>query len=145
MLEDIVEDMGILAPKLDVQSKIQEGVTASADGELLRQAVQNLAMNAVKHTPDGGKIRVSLEQDKSMIRCTVQNSGDIPPGDRARVFERFYRIDASRTREGDAAGNGEGTGLGLSLAREIVRAHGGDVTLDDTTPGMVSFTLQLPA
>lgn len=145
MLKEIVEDMTILAPKLDIQSKIQEGVTASADGDLLRQAVQNLAMNAVKHTPDGGKIRLFLKQEKGAIRCTVQNSGDIPPGDRVRVFERFYRIDASRTREGDSAGNGEGTGLGLSLAREIVRAHGGDVTLDETTPGVVSFTLQLPA
>ncbi len=144
MLEDIVEDMAILAPKLDIQSKIQEGVTGSADGDLLRQAVQNLAMNAVKHTPDGGKIRVFLQLRKGIIRCTIQNSGDIPPGDRAKVFERFYRIDASRTREGDAAGNGTGTGLGLSLAREIARAHGGDVVLDDTTPGVVSFTLQLP-
>ncbi len=145
MLEDIVEDMAILAPKLDIQSKIQEDVTGSADGDLLRQAVQNLAMNAVKHTPDGGKIRVFLGRQEGTIRCTVQNSGDIPPGDRAKVFERFYRIDASRTREGGAAGNGEGTGLGLSLAREIARAHGGDVTLDDTIPGVVSFTLQLPA
>ncbi len=145
MLEGIVEDMTILAPKLDIQSKIQEGVTGSADGDLLRQAVQNLAMNAVKHTPDGGKIRVFLRVQEANICCTVQNSGDIPPGDRAKVFERFYRIDASRTRAGDAAGNGEGTGLGLSLAREIARAHCGDVTLDNTAPGVVSFTLYLPA
>jgi heavy metal sensor kinase len=144
MLQDIVEDMTILAPKLDIQSKIQEGVTGLADGDLLRQAVQNLAMNAVKHTPDGGKIRVFLQVQKGAIRCTVQNSGDIPPGDRARVFERFYRIDASRTRNDEATGNGGGTGLGLSLAREIARAHGGDVTLDDTVPGMVGFTLHLP-
>jgi heavy metal sensor kinase len=145
LLEGIVEDMGILAPKLDIQSRIQEGVTGSADGDLIRQAVQNLAMNAVKHTPDGGKIRVFLRQQEGAIGCAVQNSGDIPPGDRAKVFERFYRIDSSRTRAGDAAGNGEGTGLGLSLAREIARAHGGDVTLDDTAPGVVGFTLHLPA
>jgi heavy metal sensor kinase len=144
MLEDIVEDMAILAPALDVQSQIQGGIVAQADGDLLRQALQNLAMNAVKHTPDGGKIRLFLRRQDGATGCTVQNSGDIPPGDRAKVFERFYRIDASRTRAGDAAGNGEGTGLGLSLAREIARAHGGDVTLDDTAPGVVSFTLQLP-
>ena len=145
MLQDIVDDMVILAPKLDIQSKIQEGVASLGDGDLLRQAVQNLAMNAVKHTADGGKIRLFLQRQEGTVRCTVQNSGDIPPGDRSRVFERFYRIDASRTRAGDAAGNGEGTGLGLSLAREIARAHGGDVTLDDTEPGVVSFTLHLPA
>ena len=144
MLEGIVEDMGIIAPRLDIQSKIQEGVTGSADGDLLRQAVQNLAMNAVKHTPDGGKIRVFLQHREGVIRCTVQNSGDIPPGDRAKVFERFYRIDASRTRAGDATVNGEGAGLGLSLAREIARAHGGDVTLDETVPGVIGFTLHLP-
>jgi len=145
MLRDMVEDMEILAPNLDIQSKIQEGVIGSADGDLLRQAVQNLAMNAVKHTPEGGKIRVFLQQDKGLIRFTVQNSGDIAPGDRARVFERFFRVDASRTRDENGNGGSEGTGLGLSLAREIARAHGGDVTIDDTTAGVVSFTLHVPA
>ena len=144
MLEDIVEDMAILAPGLDIQSQISQGIVVQADGDLLRQAVQNIAINAVKHTPDGGRIRVCLRKHEGAVGCTVQNSGDIPPGDRTRVFERFYRIDASRTRAGDAAGNGEGTGLGLSLAREIARAHGGDVNLDETTPGVVSFTLRLP-
>ena len=145
MLCETVEDISILAPALDIQSRIQEGVVLPADGDLLRQAVQNIALNAVKHTPDGGKILVLLRRDGAGVRCTVQNSGDIPPGDRLRVFERFYRIDASRTRAGGTAGNGEGTGLGLSLAREIARAHGGDVTLDETEPGLVSFTLRLPA
>ncbi len=144
MLEGIVEDMGILAPGLDIQSDIQAGIVAQADGDLLRQAVQNLTMNAVKHTPDGGKVRVCLRLQEGVIGCTVTNSGDIPPGDRARVFERFYRLDASRTRAGETAGNAEGTGLGLSLAREIARAHGGDVTLDESSPGAVSFTLHLP-
>ena len=70
---------------------------------------------------------------------TVSNTGTpIPPGDQAKVFDRFYRADASRSREI------EGTGLGLSLAREMARAHGGDLVLVQSDEQRTTFALRLP-
>ncbi|MBI2433595.1 MAG: HAMP domain-containing protein [Candidatus Hydrogenedentes bacterium] len=139
MIEEMVEDARILAPKLHIDHRIQPEVQVMADKDLLRQAIQNVVTNALKYTPENGGVRVLLAQKNGRVRCTVQNTGDIPAEDRPHVFERFYRVDKARTREA------EGTGLGLSLAREIARAHGGDLRLDDTPPGHVSFTLEVPA
>ena len=70
----------------------------------------------------------------------VSNTGPgIPPADRGRIFERFYRADPSRS------GRVDGVGLGLSLSREIIRAHGGDLTLEDSGNGLTQFTVELPA
>jgi signal transduction histidine kinase len=110
---------------------------------LLRQVVQNLTQNAMQHCQglDGGpgEIGIRLWREGNAVRLTVWNTGEgIPDGDRGKIFERFYRVDQSRARERG------GAGLGLSLAREIARAHGGDLTLDDAPEGVTAFTLTLP-
>ncbi len=139
MVEELCEDVQILAPRIEVRREIAGGVTVAADTGLLRQLLHNLADNAVKYNGTGGWIRFSLAQTPEAVRLTIANTGrNIPPEDREKVFDRFHRGDVAHTREID------GFGLGLSLSREIARAHGGDLVLDDSPAGEVSFTLVLP-
>jgi heavy metal sensor kinase len=139
LITSAAEDIELIAPRLQLETTIQPGITVAADFTLLRQVVGNLTSNAVKYNQDGGLIKLALEADAQRARLTVCNTGPaIRPEDRTRIFERFYRIDKSRSREVD------GTGLGLSLAREIARAHGGDLFLDATDDSLVSFVLTLP-
>lgn len=139
MAEAAADDVEILAPNLRVDHQVEPGIHINADPDLVRQVVQNLASNAAKYTDEAGRVRIKLHRNATQVRFSVVNSGPgIPPEDRARVFDRFYRADKSRGRAV------EGTGLGLSLAREIARAHGGDLTLEDTKPIVTKFTLTLP-
>jgi two-component system, OmpR family, heavy metal sensor histidine kinase CusS len=140
LAEAACDDAEILAPALAVLRGIEPGLSVAADGDLLRQVVQNLASNAIKYNQPGGHIRVTLRRAPGGgARLTVENTGPgIPPEDREKVFQRFYRADKARNR------NVDGAGLGLSLAREIMRAHGGTLTLDDSPPGLTAFTLTLP-
>jgi heavy metal sensor kinase len=139
LLASAVEDIGIIAPQLRVETQIQPGVTVAADRALLRQAIGNLTSNAVKYNVDGGLVRLALEAGDQRVRVTVSNTGPaIPAEERDRIFERFYRAKESRSRQVD------GAGLGLSLAREIARAHRGDLFLDTTGDSLTSFVLVLP-
>jgi signal transduction histidine kinase len=133
------EDLEVLAPRLTVDCDLQTEVWVQADAELLEQVLQNLASNAIKYNRDGGTIALSLRKDAEVAWLTVSNTGPgIPPEDRERVFDRFYRVDKARSREV------EGVGLGLSLAREIALAHHGDLLLTDSAPGLTVFVLTLP-
>ena len=113
---------------------------------MLRRAIGNLLSNALRYTPFGGRIvvTVSVVRDSSnaeTVHLAVENTGDpIPPEHLSRLFDRFYRGDPSRNR------SVEGCGLGLSLAREISQAHGGDLVLDsrESREGWVAFRLTLP-
>ena len=141
MVEELEEDLRALAvePGVTVQSSVAAGVEYTGDEGLLRQAVFNLFTNAVKHNRNGGEVRFCLESSNEAIEFEVFNTGQpIPEAARERVFDRFYRGDASRNR---ASG---GTGLGLNLAREIVRAHGGELTLLSSTVVGTTFVLHLP-
>lgn len=138
-VESITEDAGILAPQLTVKANIAPRVHVLADGDLLRQLVQNLVMNAMKYNRKGGHVELYLREFGEHVQLTVTNTGrGIAPEHRDHIFERFYRADKARTR---AHG---GAGLGLSLAREIARAHRGELYLDQTPPGLTAFTLELP-
>jgi two-component system, OmpR family, sensor kinase len=110
-----------------------------ADPERLRQALGNLIENAIKFTPRDGEVSVSTWAGKHEVGVTVADDGPgIPEGARARVFDRFYRVDGSRAR---TAG---GSGLGLAICREIARAHGGRVWVEDRAGGGSAFSLALP-
>jgi two-component system heavy metal sensor histidine kinase CusS len=99
----------------------------------------NLLGNAIKYNEPGGKVRVVLQAQPAQVELEIANSGPaIPPDDQARVFDRFHRVDPARARSVD------GLGLGLSLAREIVRAHGGEVILRESKDGWTAFVLTLP-
>jgi two-component system, OmpR family, heavy metal sensor histidine kinase CusS len=139
MLAVIVEDMELLAPDLKVQTDIHDGLWIWGDRDLLAQVLQNLIGNAIKYNLPNGWIRIQGWQEKTSVRITITNSSnDIPECDRDRLFDRFYRGDPARTRKV------EGVGLGLSLSREIARAHHGELTLDLSPTGQTAFTLILP-
>jgi two-component system, OmpR family, heavy metal sensor histidine kinase CusS len=138
MLENIVEDCQLQAPQLAVEHKLAPDVCVQADADLLEQALQNLASNAIKYNCENGRIRFQLATDESRVFVRVSNTGPgIPPADRPRVFERFYRADPSR------GGRVDGVGLGLSLSREIIHAHGGKVTLEANQNGLTTFLVEL--
>lgn len=105
----------------------------------LGAAVANLLSNAIRHSPDGGRVGVGMTIRRRSFIVTVTDQGaGIAPEHQSRIFERFYRVDGARTR-----GDG-GTGLGLSIARHTMRAHGGDVDVW-SQPGVgSSFTLAFP-
>jgi len=140
-VESLFEDAPILAPGLTVRSDLAPDVRVMADPELLRQVLQNLFSNAVKYNREGGVIECSLRQEAGNATLRLANTvaGDLKI-DRERLFDRFYRGDPSRNRRVD------GSGLGLSLAREISRAHGGELTAeaDETREGWIAFRLTLP-
>lgn len=139
LLADLVEDIGMLSPDLTVQVQVTPGLTVQADRPLLIQVLQNLISNAIKYNLPQGWVRVTAGKRQQIVFVTVSNSSkDIPPGERSRIFDRFHRGDPARTQ------HIEGLGLGLSLAREIAYAHGGNLTLDVTSAKQTAFTLTLP-
>lgn len=139
LLVEMLEDVELLAPQLTVQSNIAEELRVQGDRDLLTQVLQNLFSNAIKYNLPDGWIKIHAQQTRTTVFVTITNaSQDIPRGDRDRIFDRFHRGDPARTRKV------EGIGLGLSLAREIARAHRGNLTLDATPSGQIAFTLTLP-
>ena len=109
-----------------------------ADRERILQVMMNVVSNAIKYTPDGGKIAISAGYTDKQVWMLVDDNGiGIPESDRARIFERFYRVDKARSRQSG------GTGLGLSIAKELVERHKGRLELvDKEGPGLaVRLTL----
>lgn len=147
-VRDLVErSVRKLAPQLEGKGILVE-VSASdgsrlvlADADRIEQVLVNLLDNAIKYSPEGGWITVTIDdeaQTPEMVSIAVRDEGlGIPAEDLPRVFERFYRVDRSRTRDGG------GSGLGLSIAKAIVEAHGGDITLksEEGQGTTVRFTL----
>lgn len=116
---------------------IQEGVTVYGDGMLLSRLLQNLLDNAWKYGKD--PIRVSVRQAQGEIRLAVRDEGPgIPPEQQEKIWQRFYQVDTAR-------GNDRGAGLGLSIVKQIARAHGGRMTLESAPGAGSTFTLHLPA
>jgi signal transduction histidine kinase len=137
----LTEDIEALAVESRIQVSLQaeSDLQVQADWPLLRQAVLNLLHNAVRYNEPGGWITVNLAALNGQIEINICNSGQgIPPADQPRLFDRFFRGDAARSRQID------GIGLGLSLAREIARAHRGTLTLKESRPGRTCFALALP-
>lgn len=110
-----------------------------ADPDMIERAVSNLIDNAIKYTPEGGRIRVRSRSGEGVIDFVVEDTGiGIPDADRARVFERFYRVDKSRSRELG------GTGLGLAIVKHIAQLHGGGVSVQSEVGQGSTFTLTIP-
>ena len=118
----------------------------TGDEDRLRQVVANLVANAVRHTPAGSPIEVAVgvERDaeggagRTVLEVHDHGPG-LPDGEAERVFERFYRVDSSRTR-----GHGGGSGLGLSIVAAVVSAHGGKVAALRTSGGGATFRVEFP-
>jgi len=128
------------AAQLGVKLQL-DGRTARIDGDpdRLAQVLVNLIDNALRHTPAGGSVTISVQQADGAATLIVRDTGvGIPFNDLPHVFERFYVVDRSRAR--DAAG----TGLGLSIVKQIIEAHGGTVTADSEFGLGATFTCVFP-
>ena len=98
----------------------------------------NVLQNAVQHTPAGGSVGVDVKQERDAVRIRVTDEGaGIPAGDQQRIFDRFVQLDAAR--------RGQGTGLGLPIARWIAEAHSGTLVLEQSGPGGSTFCISFPA
>ncbi len=111
----------------------------TADRERLTQVMMNVVSNAIKYTPDGGRITVTAGRDGPKVWLEVADNGiGIPRKDQERIFERFYRVDKARSRESG------GTGLGLSIAKEIVDQHQGRISIVDREGPGLTIRVELP-
>ncbi len=140
MLEGLMEDVRMLAESegYDFKVDVPFGVIVQGDPSLLRTALLNLLVNAVKYNEPGGRVEVTLESRDGKVTIIIGNSGPgIPVSDQPLVFGRFHRVDVARQRKVD------GLGLGLSLAREMVRAQGGELVLQGSRPGWTSFMVTM--
>lgn len=112
-------------------------VEVPADAIRLGQAVNNLLDNALKYTPAGGRVTLALRSESRQAVLTVSDNGPgVPAGEREAIFRRLYRGDSSRSQRG--------LGLGLSMVKAIVEAHGGSVAIDENPGGGARFTVRLP-
>jgi len=117
----------------------RQSVVIDADMELVRQLLQNLMSNAIKFTPDGGSITVTLEQEASAARIVVQDTGrGIPEDQLEKIFERFHQVDTSSTREHG------GSGLGLAICKNIVDWHDGKIWVENVKESGAKFVVLLP-
>ena len=115
-------------------------LTVHADGQRLEQAVQNLAANALRHTPEGGRLSLAAEEVPGGTKLTVRDTGPgIAPEHLPHIFERFYKADAART-----ASALSGSGLGLSIVQAIVERHGGTVAASNSPEGGAVFAITIP-
>ncbi len=109
------------------------------DKERIEQVVMNIVSNAIKYTPDGGRILLCAQRQGSMLEITVTDNGiGIPEKDLPHLFERFYRVDKARSRQSG------GTGLGLSIAREILNLHHGSIRIASTLGQGTRVHISLP-
>ena len=123
--------------RITVSLDLPGPVPVSADAVRLGQAINNLFDNALKYTPAGGKVTLGAHTEAGAAILTVTDNGPgVPVAERAAIFQRLYRLDQSRTQRG--------FGLGLSLVKAIVEAHGGTVTADDAPGGGACFAVRLP-
>ena len=116
-----------------------EPTVISGDKDMLTQVVYNLIDNAVKFTPQGGEIRFDVVKDEKNVYVTIRNTGKgIPPEELGHIFERFYKVDKSRSFDV------KGAGLGLYLVKSIVEMHGGAVKADSVPDEYTEFSFRLP-
>lgn len=127
---------------IDLQIEVDPGLRVQGDPDRLTQVVSNLLDNAIKYTPEGGRVRIVGRRaaDLPLVELAVEDTGaGIPAEDLPRLAERFYRVDKARVRERG------GTGLGLSIVKHIVQAHGGTLRFESRVGVGTTVTVRLPS
>ncbi len=143
LIENIIERMQfqIKAKELNIKKEFTENLIISADAEKIDRLLSNLIDNAIKFTNIGGKIFISTYQLNNEVVIKIRDTGmGIPEDELGRIFERFYRVDKSR--RGD---QGRGVGLGLVIANEIAKSHGGSIEVQSEVGKGSTFMVKLPS
>jgi heavy metal sensor kinase len=123
--------------KVNLNCDVPDGTHLIGDTPMIQRMLSNLLDNAIKYTPSGGIVNITVSESETQVVVAVKDTGiGISHADLPRIFDRFYRCDQSRSQAG--------IGLGLSLARAIARAHGGDITVTSTPNQGSAFTVTLP-
>ena len=136
---DAAADARAVAPQREITLDAPNDVMVSGDDTRLRQVVGNLVRNALVHTPQTTPVEITVSTRNGSAKLSVADHGPgLPPADLERVFEPFYRADASRSRDSG------GAGLGLSIVTAVVTAHGGKVNVKETSGGGATFEVELP-
>jgi signal transduction histidine kinase len=141
--------------KVSLHLEVSEPLCLDGDPDRLRQLLLNLIDNAIKYTPGGGEVHVHVAREDGLARVDVSDTGpgippehlQISPHGVPLIFERFYRVEKSRTRSTSSNGNGRsgsGTGLGLSIAYWIAQAHGGWIEVHSEVGSGTTMTVRLP-
>jgi len=143
LIDDVIEFVKEPAAKRKIsisRNEIPSSPTLKADRSYLEQVLTNLLDNAIKYTPEGGRVTISaVEKDHEEIQFAIEDNGiGIPREDIPRIFERFYRVDKGRSQELG------GTGLGLSIVKHLVQAHGGTVWVESQFGKGSTFYFTLP-
>jgi two-component system, OmpR family, sensor kinase len=145
LVRDTVRTVKAIADERRVGVALRDMVDAPlfGDADLLDRLILNLLDNAIKHSPEGGTIDVSMTLRDSVCDLSVVDAGPgIPPEAQPRVFERFFRVDVARSREDSTLTSG--AGLGLSICSRIAEIHGGSLALVSSRPGRTEFRVSLP-
>lgn len=144
LVEEAAETAGMLGEEaaVAVESVVPDApVELDIDKHRIRELLLNLVTNAIKYTPSGGRIAITLAQDPAAVTLTVRDTGiGIAPGDLPHIFDRFWRADPARSRTGDRPG----TGLGLAITKWIAEAHGGSITVTSRPGRGTTFLVTLP-
>ena len=142
LIEEEIERFGVRATREGVRFEVRapDELLATGDPARTGQILAALLDNALRFTPSGGSVEVSASRQDGAIEAIVTDSGPgIPPEHLTRIFDRFYRAESARTREGG------GTGIGLAIARDLARAQGGDLEAANAKNGGAVFRLELAA
>ena len=141
--QDALDDAALIARSRGVtlENHVANEIAAQADPERLRQVLANLIDNAIKYGREGGRVTLGGRAiNRGRVELTVGDDGPgIPAEAKARIFERFYRVDKARSREEG------GTGLGLAIVKNVVQAHGGEVRVESEAGAGTEFFITLPA
>ncbi len=134
LFDALAEEKGIR-----LELSVKDRILTSGDRALLQQALANLIHNAIQYTPAGGKVEVELRPEGPWARVSIRDTGPgIPAQDLPHVFERFYRVEKSRSRDTG------GSGLGLSISQRILEAHGGEIRMESIWGKGTEVEVRLP-
>ncbi|MDY3751399.1 sensor histidine kinase [Christensenella minuta] len=140
MIEEIFADLAPLAEKNDIMLERKGDGTMTGNGTLIYRMLFNLTENAIKYDRPGGAVRISISQEEKRLLIRITDTGcGIPKEYRQSIFQPFFRVDKSRSREYG------GAGLGLSLAWEIANLHGGSVWVEKSTEEGTTIAVEVPA
>ena len=136
-----VKGLGVLAEKknISLDTVLEEGIMTAGEASKLQQAISNLVDNAIKYTPEGGRVMVDVHKGDNQAIIKISDTGiGIPSKDIPHIFDRFFRVDKARSRYTG------GTGLGLSITHRIILMHDGNIRVDSKEGRGTTFFVHLP-